>query len=92
MRVNARTLHKILFIVFHKTADLAPIELALQVTDYKTVGAYRKFSGNNGWSPNEDKVAGRTVYRGRMGQTRCPELGRLTQLPHQRAKRQEQKT
>jgi hypothetical protein len=39
----------------------------------------------------EVKVAGRTVYRGRMGQTRYPELGRSTQLPHRRATRQEQK-
>jgi hypothetical protein len=42
-------------------------------------------------SYNGDKVAGRTVYRRRMGQTRYPELGRSTQLPHQRAKCQEQK-
>jgi predicted transcriptional regulator len=32
-------------------------------------------------SYNGSKVAGRTVYRRRMGQTRYPELDRSTQLP-----------
>jgi hypothetical protein len=30
---------------------LASIEFAPQITDYKSIGAYRKFSVNNGWSP-----------------------------------------
>jgi hypothetical protein len=35
------------------------------------------------WHPTiGGKIAGRTVYRGRMGQARYPELGRSTQLPH----------
>src|SRR5262245_43620786 len=37
-------------------------------------------------------VAGRAVYRRRMGQSPCLELDRSTQLPLGRAKRQEQKT
>ncbi len=38
--------------------DLTPIKFALQVTDYKSVKAYRKFTDNNAWSPNMFYVAG----------------------------------
>jgi hypothetical protein len=32
---------------------LAPTEFTLQNTDYKSFGAHRKFSVNNGWNPNK---------------------------------------
>jgi hypothetical protein len=37
----------------HDAGDgtLAPTEFALQVADYKSVGAYRKKTANNAWSP-----------------------------------------
>ena len=31
--------------------ELTPIELTMQHTDYKSVRAYRKFSGDNAWNP-----------------------------------------
>jgi hypothetical protein len=34
-----------------KDGALTPTECALQSTDYKSVGAYRKFAGDNAWSP-----------------------------------------
>ena len=43
-------------------------------------------------SYNGMTVAGRAVYRRRMGQRRYLELDRSTQLPLNWAKRQEQKT
>ena len=32
--------------------QLTPIEFTLQHTDYKLVGAYRKFTGDNACNPN----------------------------------------
>src|ERR1700752_4536306 len=45
-----------------------------------------------GASYNRMKVAGRTVYRRKMGQSRYLELDRSTQLPLGLTKRQDQKT
>jgi endonuclease YncB( thermonuclease family) len=33
-----------------------PIKFVLQGTDYKSIGAYRKFSGTCGWSPGQASV------------------------------------
>ena len=63
--------------------ELTPREFTLQHTDYKSVGAYRKFSGDNACNPTRGSESVRTTRPGTLIAT--SQTGTTTQLRRKRS-------